>query len=113
MNHSEDREQRALCDWLDKKQIIYCAVPNGGKRNMVEATMMKKSGVKAGVPDLLIFTPPPMIEARGVAIEMKSKTGRLSPAQGEWLERLRVCGWCVTVAYGWDEAREFLTGLGF
>lgn len=114
MNHAEDLEQKALCQWLDLKGIYYFAVPNGGKRSKIEAAIMKSLGVKPGVPDLLIITPPPICpQAKGVAIEMKSKTGRLSPQQKVWLQRLDASGWCVTVAYGWDEARTFLEGLGY
>lgn len=35
--------------------VLVFAVPNGGKRSMIEAAMMKKMGVLAGVSDLLLF----------------------------------------------------------
>lgn len=35
--------------------VLCFAVPNGGKRTMIEASMLKKMGVMAGVSDLLLF----------------------------------------------------------
>ena len=35
--------------------VLCFAVPNGGKRSIIEAAMMKKMGVLAGVSDLLLF----------------------------------------------------------
>lgn len=40
-----------------------------------------------GFPDLLLVRPP-----RLVAAELKSATGKTTPEQGEWLERLAGCG---------------------
>ena len=52
--------------------------------------------------------------ARGVAIELKrQKGGTTSPEQREWLENLENHGWCCAVCKGWEEAREFLAGLGW
>lgn len=35
--------------------VLVFAVPNGGKRSMIEAALLKKTGVLAGVSDLLLF----------------------------------------------------------
>ena len=35
--------------------VLVFAVPNGGKRSMIEAVLLKKMGVLAGVSDLLLF----------------------------------------------------------
>lgn len=35
--------------------VLIFAVPNGGKRSLIEAALMKKMGVLAGVSDLLLF----------------------------------------------------------
>lgn len=37
--------------------VLAFSVPNGGTRNPIEAAMLKKSGVLAGVSDLLLFWP--------------------------------------------------------
>ena len=68
--------------------VLCFAVPNGGKRSMIEAALLKKMGVLAGVSDLLLFWGGGM-----GAIELKrpDKTAYLSPTQiafaEEWQKR--------------------------
>ncbi len=88
------------------------AVPNGGKRNVVNGRRMKAEGLKSGVPDIVVAIP---IEPfHGMFIEMKNKTidgkkaGRTSANQEDWLERLSTAGYATTVAYGFDEAYDAL-----
>ena len=51
-------------------------IPNGGSRNKLEASNLKKQGVKAGVPDL--FLPVGRGSYHGLFIELKSaKISRL------------------------------------
>jgi hypothetical protein len=66
-------------------------------------------GVKAGVPDFLIFNPAPL--AVGTAVELKRKGGRASPEQLAWLAALGRCGWHTKVCYGADDAVGFLSSL--
>jgi len=107
---SEHDEQVAVCQYLDLLKIIYCAVPNGGHRHMSVAKKLKAEGVKAGVPDLLLFTP--ACGYRGVAIEMKAtKTGKLSKAQQKWKENLESCGWLSVVCHGAGEAIKVIDQL--
>ena len=56
---SEEHEQRALALWLDWHKILWCHVPNGGERSKAVAGKLKAAGVKAGVPDVLVFETPP------------------------------------------------------
>lgn len=99
---SEDRLQRAVCQLLDAKRLLYCHVPNGGKRGKREAGRFVGLGVKRGVPDILIFTQP-VCGACGVAIELKSKTGRVRPEQEKWLQDLRNEGWHTAVCQSIDQ----------
>lgn len=68
--------------------VLVFAVPNGGKRSMIEAALMKKMGVLAGVSDLLLFW-----NGGHGAIELKrpDKTARMSDSQiafsEEWTKR--------------------------
>lgn len=55
---SEEAEQRALAQWLDLHRILWCHVPNGGQRSKAVAGKLKAAGVKAGVPDVLVFNQP-------------------------------------------------------
>lgn len=57
-------------------RLMLFAVPNGGKRSLIEAVQFKASGVVAGVPDLLFLW-----GSKVHAFELKTPTGVLSKAQ--------------------------------
>jgi hypothetical protein len=87
------------------KDLPWCSVPNGGKRNPREAALLKAEGVQPGVPDWLCFVATG--DVRGLAIEFKSPTGkgRLSESQDRWHALLRQQDWdvhiCTTAADAW------------
>ena len=111
---SELSEQIVLVSELRKRKIVFCSVPNGGYRGKREAVRLKMSGVEKGVPDLLIFDPPPNeTEKSGVALELKVKGGRVSKDQKRWLGLLEERGWEVLVCYGASEALQKLRELGY
>jgi hypothetical protein len=83
------------------------AIPNGGKRSIITAAMLKAEGVKPGVPDL--FFPVPKDGVPGLFIEMKrQKRGSLSLHQKAWQEALTEQGYAVRVAKGADAAITIL-----
>jgi len=53
----EALEQEAVVKYCEYNRIPIFAIPNGGKRNRIEAAKLKRQGVKPGVPD--IFLPAP------------------------------------------------------
>lgn len=121
-NPTEYREQAMLCDWLKAQGIVYCHVPNGGSRGRIEGAMLKRVGVKSGVPDVLIFSVPAggwtpsdaLPLPRGVAVELKRRRGGFaSESQQAWIDSLRACGWEARVCYGVDDAIAWLRTLGF
>ena len=104
-----------LLAWLTGRHPILqwmLHVPNGGKRPKGEAGRLKAIGVKPGVPDLLL--PIPNGDWSGLAVELKSLAGRLSPAQAAWLDRLAQSGYLVAVCRSFEEFRavvdRFLLG---
>lgn len=124
-------ECKALATWMDNREIIYCHVPNEAALDEVVGRRIKEQGGKKGVPDFLIFSPPPNWRAhmvlhtprdlpwglqmpRGVAIEMK-KRDREKPSKDQawWLETLASLGWLTKLCNGGAEARAFLMELGF
>ena len=107
---TEDEEQKVVVQYLNLLKIDFCAVPNGGHRHKAVAAKLKATGVKPGVPDLLIFTIPPSYpNSKGLAIEMKRrKGGQLRQNQKEWLDRLENIGWMTFVAKGADEAIDLI-----
>lgn len=114
---SELSEQIRVVDALRRARIDFFAVPNGGRRNRGEAIRLKKSGVRSGVPDLVILTPPPGSESTsGVVLEMKREDGRpsdVSENQRKWFDVFARYGWRVLVGYGAADALEKLRDLGY
>jgi hypothetical protein len=113
---SEHFEQVQVAKALRRAGLVFCAVPNGGFRVTREAGRLKAEGVQKGVPDLLIFTPPPGGSSVGVALEMKRRDGRpgdLRKAQKEWLGTLSDLGWDTMVGWGAIDAIQKLRDLGY
>lgn len=114
---TEMSEQIIVVRALRQAGIVFAAIPNGGRRDAREARMLKASGVVAGVPDLLIFTRPPLYpEKCGVALEMKRSNGKpsdISKSQARWMEALDDIGWMCLVGYGAQNAIEGLRKMGF
>lgn len=104
---SEDHEQGLLVYWLRSRGIRFYAIPNGGKRELIEAVKFKRTGVSAGVPDLCI--PIPSGGYHGLYIELKRVVGgTVSEKQQEWLDFLEGQGYYAKVAKGFDEARDMV-----
>ena len=121
MEHHEDLEQVAIMRWAGFTRIpgtnepisnYLIHIPNGGKRNVREATRFKRMGVKAGVADL--FLAYPMGTMPGLWLELKKQERHFStpalvrlsvkPNQREWLERMSAVGYMVDVCFGADAA---------
>jgi len=111
---TEEDIHKAVVEWADRQAATEPAlellfhVPNGGSRHVAEAVKLKAMGTRQGVPDLLL--PVPRGNKIGLALELKSASGRLRPKQAWWLRELRASGWAVAVAYTFSEAQKVLTG---
>lgn len=114
MNHPEHAEQVSLIKWwaLSCKRFgipehLLFAIPNGGKRDVISAKLLKDEGVRAGVPDLLLAVPKG--QYHGLFIEMKkSKGGVVSDSQKTMGELLTAQNYHVTVCHGFIEAKQKL-----
>jgi hypothetical protein len=114
---SEEAIHKAVVDWADRQAATEPALKllfhpaNGGKMPKGAAGKMVGFGLRQGVPDLLL--PHAMPDANGgaswgLALELKSPSGRLRDTQKWWIGRLREQGWAVAVAYGFDEAHKII-----
>ena len=83
---AEDKLQSECVRWFDyqfpdiRKMLHHS--PNGGFRNIIEASKFKKMGTRAGFPDLIL-----LIQRKGygsLCIEMKVGKGKQTPLQHEW-----------------------------
>lgn len=115
MQHTEETEQIKLCMLLDWNlpKLLWFAIPNGGKRTKYEAVRLKKQGVKSGVADIFICESAQ--GWNGLFIEMKSKTGKLSKTQNEFLKRALENNYSYHVCYSAVEAfnlvKSYLTDI--
>jgi len=103
---SEHIEQCLLIKWASLIPELNClfSVPNGGHRHVAVAAKLKREGVKAGVPDLML----PIARGgfNGMFIEMKAPKGRLSDVQTIWLGRLSNNGYKAVVCFGFEDAKK-------
>lgn len=105
---SEFSEQVIVMDFARSNQNTYpdlkylFHIPNGGNRDIVTASRLKRAGVKKGVPDL--FLPVSNHHFNGLCIEMKDVGGVVSPEQADWLEFLNRQGYKAVVCYSGKEA---------
>lgn len=109
---SEHQEQCAVVSWAEISAHMYPAlsklhaIPNGGLRHKRVAIKLKAEGVKPGVPDLCL--PVSRCGYHGLYIEMKSKTGRPTKDQKEWISDLTSEGYLAVVCKGAEQAIDLL-----
>ena len=93
---TEDEEQAALIEWAyieglrrPELMLLY-AVPNGGYRPPRTAAILKRTGVRPGVPDLCLPVARPPYH--GLYIELKRRRGAAGPAKpsGTRIPRRRI-----------------------
>src|SRR5262245_40544452 len=98
----EQAIQKALIEHLRLRGVagvVYLHPANGGARSAVEGAIFKSLGVMAGAPDLLLWH-----DGRSYAVELKTDSGRTTPAQIAMMTRLKDAGVATAVAHGIDEA---------
>lgn len=84
-------------------RVHLVAVPNGAKRTVWQAAQAKREGMATGFPDLIALAP-----GKVAFLEIKTAKGRVSEAQGEWLDRITACGFPCGVFHSADDALAFL-----
>ena len=102
MKNQESKLQQACVTWFRLQypnKIIFC-IPNGGNRNIITATILKREGVLKGIPDLFIAEP--MNNYSGLFIEMKHGKNKPSKEQVEVMDKLRERGYKVELCYSFD-----------
>jgi hypothetical protein len=86
---------------------VMFAIPNGGARQTVTGKLLKREGVKAGIPDILVI-----VDGEHTFIEVKTEKGRLRSAQKETHFKIIQAGGVVVTVYGLKQALEILENLG-
>jgi hypothetical protein len=91
-------------DWCLSHPAFYSTFPAGWDRmSKTRAGMLYAAGLKAGMPDILIFH-----EGRTIGIELKAGKGKLSKIQINTIERLTAAGVFVQVCRSVEEVEETL-----
>ena len=111
---SEYEEQCLLVEYLEYKKLKFSKIAQETFTKSWGVVMKnRKSGLRKGVPDMLILIPLTKKQNGLVFIEMKKKKGgTLSKEQEEWREELNKCKGIVSaVCYGFDEAKLLIDTL--
>jgi hypothetical protein len=110
MTRSEAAEQQTLIAWA--RALSFSCPPlaylhaslNGVRLSPNQARKASQQGMLAGIPDL--FLPLPVAPYHGLFIELKTATGRLSPAQVSMLAYLNAQGYRAVCCRGWLAAKK-------
>lgn len=121
---SEDGHQAATFCWSASVLTQYPqlewmhAIPNGGSRNVAEATKLVATGTRAGVWDIFLpcegFTLKQNNRYFGLYIEMKApaartkKNGGLTDEQVKFGRYAESAGYFCAVCYSWIEAKDVI-----
>lgn len=103
---SETSEQITVIEFCDLFNIPVVHIPNEGKRSAINGAMLKRAGLRKGFPDL--FIPLPRKGYHGLFIEMKTKSGKATDEQIEWMRTLDRNGYFCAVCHGSDQAIELI-----
>ena len=108
---SEAQHQEALVQWWAMFHHRYglpeCAllhVPNEAKRSISSALKLRRQGLRKGAADMLLCAHNE--KYHGLWIELKRWGGKATPAQLDFLEAMRDCGYDGAVCIGWEAARD-------
>jgi hypothetical protein len=95
----------AFVRWLrlNHPRVLFCGSMGGIHLRPSQAARAKREGYNRGIPDLMIYEP--RRGYNGLAMEMKTATGTLSPHQIGWLAELERRKWQVSVPRSLQEAQ--------
>jgi len=106
----EQVEQIKVAEWLRQcTDLPFMHIGNERRCSPQQGALLKRMGIRAGVSD--IFLPRGNGQFKGLWLELKTETGRPSPAQRTFLDDMRNEGYEGVFAYGANDAialiREF------
>lgn len=103
----EEMLQRAIWQLIQLEgnpNAIAYAVPNGTYKSKAAAGRQKAMGLRAGVPDLAFVLP----DGGAAFMELKSRTGRVSPEQSAFIATCDAIGVPCPVVSDLENARMIL-----
>lgn len=114
MANPESQLQQGIIKWwamahrglgIRDERLLF-AVPNGGKRGLITARILKAEGVRPGVCDLMLCVPRGGFH--GLFLELKSPVGRPSPEQVSFMAEAAAQGYAVEVSREWNHATSLI-----
>jgi len=115
MKHLESKLQISVVKWfrLQYPTLTLFSVPNGGKRSIVTATLLKSEGALAGVADLFLMYPSKTYH--GLFIEMKIGKGKQTENQIDFERQCKKFGYKYEVCRSFDDfvniVNQYITNL--
>lgn len=109
---SEEIEQANLFRWAEWAESTYPElklmyhVPNEGKRSKITGARLKRVGLKAGVPDVVL----PVAHGGYIGLYIEMKYGKNKPTENQkvWLDALKREGHLTAVCYDWEQAKDII-----
>lgn len=91
--YDEKDIQKGVANYLNcieslTRKFVWCHVPNGAYMGYKHARFMIGQGMRAGIPDILIFAH----NNKTILIELKAINGKLSPQQIKIMDALKSFG---------------------
>lgn len=105
----EQQLQITCVQWLElqrrMKTLTYFAVPNGGKRSKLAGWILKKMGMRPGIPDMVVGWSP----AKLIFLELKAIRGYASTEQKDIHEELTRYGFKVFIIKSLEQMIQVIT----
>ena len=112
--NEEGMHQLAVVRWMTERGIFFTHPANEAKRSRIEGFVLGLLGLTPGAADIIIWDPPPAYPGKiGMAIEMKSPSGKLSDTQKIFLKKLEARNWATFVCFGAENAIKELIAAGY
>lgn len=121
MKHNESSLQISCVSWFRLQYPKYAnllfAIPNGGKRSVITATILKREGALAGVADLMLAVPKSykgnseydfLYTFCGLFIEMKYLKGKQSDSQKSFQKSVEEQGYRYEVICDFDSFKSII-----
>lgn len=93
--------QKQVVDLLRWNNIMVFSVPNGGSRNLREAAKLKRTGVLAGVSDLIVLLP-----NKAIFLELKTPKGKQQKSQKDFQRDVEALGFDYHIARSVEEVKK-------
>lgn len=109
MRFKEDALLIAVMDYIRYQYptVLAAHIANERKASPQQGARMKRKGVKAGMPDIMIFKLKGDYNC-GLAIELKIHPNKPTKHQTEILNKLSEQGWATHVCYSFDDAKMII-----